>query len=68
MVNVIYQRNCVDQVAYHVIWCIRYRRNILNKQTVQALKLLIAVTTEFYLWFLPEQSHIHYISFDFKRS
>lgn len=29
MVNIIYKRNCVFQVAYHVIWCSKYRKQIL---------------------------------------
>ena len=29
MVNIIYKRNCVFQVAYHVIWCTKYRKQIL---------------------------------------
>ena len=26
MVEIVYNRNCVYQTAYHVIWCPKYRR------------------------------------------
>ena len=29
MVNIIYKRNCVFQTAYHVVWCPKYRKQIL---------------------------------------
>jgi putative transposase len=29
MVNIIYKRNCVYQTAYHVIWCPKYRKQVL---------------------------------------
>jgi putative transposase len=29
MVTIIYKRNCVFQTAYHVVWCPKYRKEIL---------------------------------------
>jgi len=29
MLNVVFNRNCVYQTAYHVIWCPRFRKDVL---------------------------------------
>lgn len=31
MINIVTNRNCVYQTAYHVIWCPKYRKSILEK-------------------------------------
>ena len=31
MVEIVYNRNCVYQTAYHVIWCPKYRKRILKE-------------------------------------
>jgi putative transposase len=31
MVDIITKRNCVYQTAYHVIWCPKYRRDVLTE-------------------------------------
>ena len=35
MVDVVTNRNCVYQTAYHVIWCPRYRRDVLTGTIVE---------------------------------
>jgi putative transposase len=35
MVDVITSRNCVYQTAYHVIWCPKYRRDVLTGAVAQ---------------------------------
>jgi putative transposase len=41
MVNIVYNRNCVYQTAYHVVWCPKYRRDILTQDIAEAAGLLI---------------------------
>lgn len=41
MVNIVYNRNCVYQTAYHVVWCPKYRKDILTHDIAEALGLLI---------------------------
>ena len=37
MVDVIFQRNCVYQTAYHVVWCPKYRKSILTGKVAETL-------------------------------
>lgn len=41
MVEIVYNRNCVYQMAYHVIWCLKYRKRILKGEIAKALRLAI---------------------------
>ena len=41
MVNIIYKRNCVFQTAYHVIWCTKYRKQILVDKVAEYTNDLI---------------------------
>ena len=41
MVEIVYNRNCVYQTAYHVIWCPKYRKRILKGEIAEALHLAI---------------------------
>ena len=41
MVGIIYNRNCVYQTAYHVIWCPKYRKRILTGVIAETLRLAI---------------------------
>ena len=41
MVEIVYNRNCVYQTAYHVIWCPKYRKRILKGEIAEALRLAI---------------------------
>ena len=37
MINLINNRNCIYQIAYHVIWCPKYRQDILVGDTAIAV-------------------------------
>lgn len=37
MVNIVTNRNCVYQTAYHVIWCPKYRRDVLEGDVAVAI-------------------------------
>ena len=41
MVEIVYNRNCVYQTAYHVIWCPKYRKRILTGGIAETLRLAI---------------------------
>jgi len=41
MVDVVMNRNCVYQTAYHVIWCLKYRRDILAGEVVVTLGTML---------------------------
>jgi putative transposase len=41
MVNIIYKRNSVYQIAYHVIWCAKYRKQILIDEIARYTNELI---------------------------
>ena len=41
MVEIVYNRNCVYQTAYHVIWCPKYRKRILTGEIAETLNLAI---------------------------
>ena len=47
MVNVVTNRNCVYQTAYHVVWCPKYRRDVLVGATADAVgEMLDAICLE----------------------
>jgi len=35
MVKITYNRNCVYQVAYHVVWRVKYRKQLLRDEISQ---------------------------------
>lgn len=41
MVDVVTNRNCVYQTAYHVIWCPKYRRDILAGPVADAMDAML---------------------------
>lgn len=41
MIKIIYKRNCVFQVVYHVIWCTKYRKQILVDKVTEYTKDLL---------------------------
>lgn len=41
MVNIIYSRNCVFQTAYHVVWCPKYRKQVLSGEVAEYVGTLI---------------------------
>ena len=41
MLEIVYDRNCVYQIAYHVVWCPKYRKSILIGPIADETKRLI---------------------------
>lgn len=41
MLDIVYNRNCVYQTAYHVVWCPKYRKDVLTAAVAQSLAQLI---------------------------
>lgn len=41
MISIVYNRNCVYQTAYHVIWCPKYRKSVLSEKISERLSELI---------------------------
>ena len=41
MLEIVYDRNCVYQTAYHVVWCPKYRKSILIGPIADETKRLI---------------------------
>lgn len=42
MVDIVYNRNCVYQTAYHVIWCPKYRKQVLTGEIAEVLRINIS--------------------------
>jgi len=41
MNNTLYKRNCVYQTAYHVVWCVKYRKHVLAGEIAKRTDRLI---------------------------
>lgn len=41
MIEIVFDRNCVYQTAYHVVWCPKYRKSILIGSIADETKYLI---------------------------
>ena len=41
MLEIVFDRNCVYQTAYHVVWCPKYRKSILTGSIADESKRLI---------------------------
>lgn len=41
MIDIIFDRNCVYQTAYHAVWCLKYRKPILTGAIASEMKSLI---------------------------
>lgn len=41
MIDIIFDRNCVYQTAYHAVWCPKYRKPILTGAIASEMKSLI---------------------------
>lgn len=41
MISIVYNRNCVHQTAYHVIWCPKYRKTVLTDAVSERFSVLI---------------------------
>ena len=63
MINIIYNRNCVYQVAYHVVWCTKYRKLILCGEVLKKTDELIEALCKDNNWLIISKeiqpNHIH---------
>jgi putative transposase len=63
MVDIEYKRNCVYQLAYHVVWCTKYRKPILSGSILRRVNELICVICKDNHWVILSQEiqpdHIH---------
>lgn len=50
MIDVVFQRNCVYQTAYHVVWCPKYRKPVLTGLVVTFLKESLEKICSSYGW------------------
>ena len=41
MLNIVYNRNCVYQTAYHVVWCPKYRKSVLTGVVAATLRKVL---------------------------
>jgi len=41
MVDVVNNRNCVYQTAYHVVWCPKYRRDVLTGPVAEEMAVML---------------------------
>jgi putative transposase len=47
MVAVVNNRNCIYQTAYHVVWCPKYRRDVLTGPVAEEMAVMLdAICTE----------------------
>jgi putative transposase len=68
MIDIVNGRNCVHQVAYHVVWCVKYRKNLLCGRVRKfLLKVLFEVCRENdwqIISFEVQPDHVHvFLSF-----
>ncbi|MBQ9240321.1 MAG: IS200/IS605 family transposase [Duodenibacillus sp.] len=68
MVEIVFQRNCVYQTAYHVVWCPKYRKEILTGSVAEALGAVIDEICALRSWKVISREiqpdHIHlFVSF-----
>ncbi len=63
MINILYKRNCVFQVVYHVVWCTKYRKQILIGEIAKYVDDLIGEICKENDWAVTtleiQPDHIH---------
>lgn len=63
MVEVVFNRNCVYQTAYHVVWCPKYRRKVLIGRISEFLTAQLTEICELRQWPIlaleVQPDHIH---------
>lgn len=63
MVQVVFNRNCVYQTAYHVVWCPKYRRKVLVGRITEYLTALLNEICEQREWPIlaleVQPDHVH---------
>jgi putative transposase len=50
MPEVLHNRNCIYQTAYHVVWCPKYRHDVLTGDVAQALAEMIDAICQEQKW------------------
>ena len=63
MLELVFNRNCVYQTAYHVVWCPKYRRSVLTGAVADSLRLLLTEVCNENGWVILsleiQPDHIH---------
>ena len=63
MVDIVYNRNCVYKIAYHVIWCPKYCKQVLTGEIAEAVRGSITSICEERRWVIlaleVRPDHIH---------
>lgn len=63
MLELVFNRNCVYQTAYHVVWCPKYRRSVLTSTVAESLSALLSEVCEENHWKILnleiQPDHIH---------
>ena len=63
MVDIVCNRNCVYKIAYHVIWCPKYRKQVLTGKIAEAVRGGIISICEERRWVIlaleVQPDHIH---------
>ena len=63
MIKTVFCRNCVYRVAYHVVWCPKYRKPILVEEIAEEVNKLIDAICEKNKWIIiskeVQADHIH---------
>ena len=63
MVDIVYNRNCVYKVTYHVIWCPKYRKQVLTGEIAETVRGSITSICEERGWVIlaleVQPDHIH---------
>ena len=69
--EVVKGRGYVYSIQYHIVWCVKYRRNILNGQVATRLKeLLVQISKDNDFQILEmnmEEDHIHMLRSEERR-
>lgn len=63
MLELVFNRNCVYQTAYHVVWSPKYRRSVLTGAVADSLRLLLTEVCNENGWVILsleiQPDHIH---------
>jgi putative transposase len=63
MINILHKRNCVFQVVYHVIWCTKYRKQVVVGKIAKYVNDLIGEICKKNGWIVKtleiQSDHIH---------
>ena len=63
MLELVFNRNCFYQTAYHVVWCPKYRRSVLTGTVAESLSALLSEVCEENNWKILnleiQPDHIH---------